>query len=156
MKVFLTLKDIFSSLLNSFEFFPLEVSVNIITYTQILIPLENVYYELFVAYKNWPFDKFTDKMRTLIDAIQVDVVAVWVKIFQTFKSILLEESDMSYIKGYGEIKKSIVDNLNRMLEEFGTVTSQGKKGKDKRNYMLLEQIMRTFALGDMLQELTAL
>ena len=51
---------------------------------------------------------------------------------------------MRYIKDFGEIKDIAIENMNRIGEEFGAVASQGKKGKEKRNYMLLEQIMEDF------------
>lgn len=68
MKHFLSIKDITSSFLNIFNFFPFDVHVYIIT-SFVLAPLENVYYEIYAAYKNWEFHQYTENVHALMDSI---------------------------------------------------------------------------------------
>jgi hypothetical protein len=52
MKHLMIIKDVTSSFVNVFEFFPLDVKIYITT-SLVLTPLENIYYETYTAYKNW-------------------------------------------------------------------------------------------------------
>lgn len=88
-----------------------------------------------------------------MDSIQEDLIKVWRHIFELFRRVILEETNLSYISDFYDIKDAAMQNMNALGEEFGTVVSQGKKGKEKRNYMLLEQILEEFDLKEFLDEL---
>lgn len=80
MKHLFIIKDLTSSFVNIFEFFPFEVCIYIIT-SLVLAPLENIYYQIYTAYKNWEFHSYTQNIHPLMDSIEEDLIKIWKNIF---------------------------------------------------------------------------
>ena len=135
----MTLKDVLSALLQVFEFFPPEVSCLVLTDYRLLQFCENIFYEMYSAYKYWKMGDFAVQLHPIMDSIVEDTISLWEMIFTRFRQVLLNTGEVEINK---VPFKDIIGVFKAVVGGFGTVLSLGSKNKDKkRNLMLLERII---------------
>jgi hypothetical protein len=65
----MTLKDTLSALLQSFQFFPSDVSSQICVDFRLLQFCENIFYEMYNGYKFWKLGDLSVKLLPIMDSI---------------------------------------------------------------------------------------
>lgn len=151
MEVLMTLKDVLSALVESFEYFPAEVSSLILADFRLLQLCENIFYEMYNGYKNWKLGDFAVQLQPIMDSIVEDTIELWEVIFIRFRWVILNTGDVEVNK---VPLKDITAVFKAVVAGFGTVLSLGSKNKDrKRNLMLLERIIDRWDIESFIVEL---